>query len=74
MYLCRNLHQAIAEAFPPHSLIVIAGRNGWWRICSERRRRMLEAAGHHVEFVDTSRSSAVAIIVGEALPEEQSRA
>ena len=74
VYLCRNAQQAIAEAFTPHSLIVIAGRHGWWLTRSERWRRVLEAAGHHVVFVDMSRSSAVATIWGEASPEEQPHA
>ena len=54
VYLCRDQRPAIPLAFKPHSLIVVAGRRGWWPTESERWRRMLEAAGHFVVFVDTS--------------------
>jgi hypothetical protein len=54
VYLCRDEHQAIRLAFKRHSLIVIAGRRSWWPTGSEHWRRMLEAAGHFVVFVDTS--------------------
>jgi hypothetical protein len=54
VYLCRDEHDAIPLALRPHSLIVAAGRRGWWPTESARRRRMLEAAGHYVVFVDTS--------------------
>jgi len=54
VYMCRDEQQAIPFAFSRHSLIVIAGRRGWWPGRSEQRRRMLEAAGHFVMFVDTS--------------------
>jgi hypothetical protein len=33
---------------------VVAGQRSWWPTGSERWRRMLEAAGHFVVFVDTS--------------------
>ena len=55
VYLCRDEHDAIPLALRPHSLIVAAGRRGWWRTESARWRRMLEAAGHLVMFVDTSK-------------------
>jgi hypothetical protein len=54
VYLCRDRRPAIPLAFKPHSLIVVAGRRGWWPTESERWRRMLEAAGHFVVFVDAS--------------------
>jgi hypothetical protein len=54
VYLCRDQRPAIPLAFKPHSLIVVAGRRGWWPTESERWRRMLEAAGHFVVFVDAS--------------------
>jgi hypothetical protein len=53
VYLCRDEHDAIPLALRPHSLIVAAGRRSWWPTGSARRRRMLEAAGHFVVFVDT---------------------
>jgi len=51
--LCRDERAAVASAFAEHSLIVIAGRRGWWPTRAQRMRRMLEAAGHFVVFVDT---------------------
>ena len=54
VYLCRDRRPAIRLAFKPHSLIVVAGRRGWWPTESERWRRMLEAAGHFVVFIDAS--------------------
>ena len=50
--LCRQERRAIQFAFGKHSLIVIAGRHGWWPSASERWRRWLESAGHFVVFVD----------------------
>jgi hypothetical protein len=54
VYLCRDERRAVTFAFQPHSLIVMAGRRSWWPTVSERRRRLLEAAGHFVLFVDTA--------------------
>jgi len=54
VYLCRDRRRAIALAFEPHSLIVVAGRRRWWPRQSERWRRMLEAAGHFVVSIDAS--------------------
>jgi hypothetical protein len=52
VHLCRDVRRAVPLAFKPHSLIVVAGRRGWWTTQSERWRRRLEAAGHFVVFVD----------------------
>jgi hypothetical protein len=54
VYLCRDRRPAIPLAFTRHSLIVVAGRRGWWPSESERWRRMLEAAGHFVVLFDAS--------------------
>ena len=58
VYLCRDKDRAIPLAFRPRSLIVVAGQRSWWPTASERWRRMLEAAGHFVIFVDKSEHSA----------------
>jgi hypothetical protein len=50
--LCRDERQAIPLAFTRPSLIVVAGRRGWWPTASDRWRRRLEAAGHLVVFAD----------------------
>jgi hypothetical protein len=57
VYVCRDERHAILLAFKPHSLIVVAGQRGWWPTESARWRRMLEAAGHFVVFVDKSEHS-----------------
>jgi hypothetical protein len=54
VYLCRSERQSLSLALKPHSLIVLAGRHRWWPGRPERLRRILEAAGHFVVFVDTS--------------------
>jgi hypothetical protein len=55
VYLCSSERQSLPLALKPHSLIVLAGRRRWWLGRPERRlRRMLEAAGYFVLFVDTS--------------------
>jgi hypothetical protein len=54
VYLCRDGRRAIPVALKPHSLIVVAGERSWWPTRSERWRRLLEAEGHFVVFVDTS--------------------
>jgi hypothetical protein len=58
VYLCRNERQAVPAVFKRHSLIVIAGNRRWWPTRSQRMRRMLEAAGHFVVFVDGSEPDA----------------
>jgi hypothetical protein len=54
--LCRSDQRAIAQAFKPRSLVVLAGRRHWWPTPLERRLRALEAAGHHVLCVSTSKA------------------
>jgi hypothetical protein len=49
--VCRDARQAIPSVLPPHSLIVIGGRHGWWPTRSDRWRRTLEALGYVVVFV-----------------------
>jgi hypothetical protein len=58
VHLCRDRRQAIPLAFPRPSLIVVAGRGGWWPTESERWRRRLEAAGHLVIFAHKETSHA----------------
>ena len=54
VFLCRDERGAIRQAFRPHSLVVVAGRHRLWPTAAARWRRMLEAAGHYVVFVDAS--------------------
>ena len=53
--LCRDYRRAIPMVFKPNSLIVVAGRRGWWPTQSKRWRRALEDQGHFVVFVNTSK-------------------
>ena len=50
--LCRDARQAIRSVIDGRSLIVIGGRRGWWPTPSTRWRRMLEAQGYLVVFVN----------------------
>ncbi len=54
VHLCRDERRTSAVAFKPHSLIVVAGQHSWLPTQADRWRRLLEAAGHFVVFVDTS--------------------
>jgi len=66
--LCRGERQAIPLAFTRQSLIVVGGRRRWWPTRSERMRRMLEAAGHFVVFIDNSGRSGTSSQVVPATP------
>ena len=79
VYLCRDERQAIATAFRAHSLVVIAGRAGWWPTRARRIRRVLEQAGQFVVFVDTSKVVAESPVTRDispmtAVPKEASHA
>ena len=52
VYVCRSCVRAIPAAFKRHSVIVLAGRGGWWPTRAARLRRRLEQTGHVVLFVD----------------------
>jgi len=49
--LCRDERRALATAVPAHSLVVLGGRKRLWPTRTERFRRVLDAAGHYVVFV-----------------------
>jgi len=53
VYLCRDERRALPFVFTSHSLIVVAGPRRWWPTPAQRMRRLLEAAGHFVVFVNT---------------------
>jgi hypothetical protein len=57
VYLGRDEQRTMPSVFEPHSLIVLGGRPSWLPTRSERTRRMLEAAGHFVMFVDAPKPS-----------------
>jgi hypothetical protein len=58
VYLCRNDQQTMPRALRTHSLIVLGGHHSaWWPSRIDRSRRLLEAAGYFVIFVETSARS-----------------
>jgi len=54
VYLCRDERRALPFVFKSHSLIVVAGPRRWWPTRAQNMRRLLEAAGHFVVFVNSS--------------------
>jgi hypothetical protein len=60
VYLCRDDQRTMPRALRTHSLVVLGGRSSWWPSRVERSRRLLEATGHFVIFIDTTRSPAEA--------------
>jgi hypothetical protein len=52
IYLCREPRWTLRELFPPHSVIVLAGRKRWWPTKEQRWARMLKKDGHEVIFVN----------------------
>ena len=53
IYLCREPRWTLRELFPPHSVIVLAGRKRWWPTKEERWARLLREEGHEVIFVNS---------------------
>ena len=52
VFVCGSPRTAVETAFRPRSLVVLGGRRRWWLTRAGRLRRVLEAAGHFVLFVD----------------------
>jgi hypothetical protein len=50
--LCRDKEQMIRSALPPHSVIVLGGRRGWWPTSEARLAKRLERLGHSVVFAN----------------------
>jgi hypothetical protein len=55
--LCRNRRQTLRSMLARHSLVVIGGRNQWWRRAERRLRNSLHKLGHHVIMVETKNKS-----------------
>jgi hypothetical protein len=53
IYLCRESRWTLRELFPPHSVIVLAGRKRWWPTKEQRWTRVLKKEGHEVIFVNS---------------------
>ena len=49
--LCRSRRECWSGASPPGSLILIGGRNSWWRRSEKRLARRMRALGYEVVFV-----------------------
>src|SRR5262245_32313317 len=59
VYLCRDDQQTMPRALTTHSLVVLGGhQRGWWPSRIERSRRLLQAAGYFVLFIDTAHGPA----------------
>jgi hypothetical protein len=71
VWLCRDARQAIRSVIDGRSLIVIGGRRGWWPTPSKRWRRILEAQGYLVVFVNGTEASRVTRGPGTATDTEQ---
>jgi len=52
IYLCREPRWSLRQLFPPHSVIVIAGKKRWWPTKEQRWARLLRKEGHEVIFLD----------------------
>jgi len=50
--LCREPRAILRQVFPPHSVIVIAGKKRWWPTKEQRWAGILKQEGHEVIFVD----------------------
>jgi len=53
IYLCREPRWTLRELFPPHSVIVVAGKKRWWLTKEQRWARLLRKEGHEVIFVNS---------------------
>jgi hypothetical protein len=54
VYLCRDRMETLKAVLKPHSLIVIGGRQRWWRRTSEELlAQNLRRSGHEVIFTET---------------------
>jgi len=53
IYLCREPRRTLRELFPPHSVIVLAGKKRWWPTKEQRWIRVLKEQGHEVIFVNS---------------------
>jgi hypothetical protein len=55
--LCRDRQQAIRESLPAGSIVVLAGRTGWFHRDPRRFAAILTRDGHRVFFVEESGKS-----------------
>ena len=55
--LCRNRMQTLRSMLARNSLVVIGGRNRWWRRTERRLGDSLQRLGHHTILVDACPSS-----------------
>jgi hypothetical protein len=52
IYLCREPRWSLRQLFPPHSVIVIAGKKRWWPTKEQSWAKWLRKDGHEVIFLD----------------------
>ena len=54
LYMCRDRFETLQSVLKPGSLVVIGGRQHWWRQTSEKAlAKTLRRAGHEVIFTGT---------------------
>lgn len=53
VYLCRETRLTLRRLFPPHSVVVLAGRKRWWPTKEQRWAGILKKEGHEVIFVNS---------------------
>jgi hypothetical protein len=54
IYLCRDKNETIRMVLPPESLVVMGGRERWWRNAENRLAGILRRDGHCVVFATQS--------------------
>ena len=53
LFLCRDIHDALAGMLGPRSLVVLGGASRWWPNAARRLGRWLRRRGHEVVFVES---------------------
>jgi hypothetical protein len=53
LYLCRDTRRTLRELLPPHSVIVLAGKQRWWPTKEQRWAGILRKEGHEVIFMNS---------------------
>jgi hypothetical protein len=56
--LCREPWQAIKQALPARSLVVIGAKPRWWQIRGWLQDRQLRQHGHHIAYAEEGQSHA----------------
>jgi hypothetical protein len=52
VYLCRETMSTLRKVLPPHSLVVIGVKHGWWHFAEKKLAHRLRRSGYEVILVD----------------------